>query len=511
MSKTKLAIATLVMLVAGGAAFAVAPVNYSGCADSDSQSTFDQNQLFTKATTKYNGGSKTDYCYTFPKTGKTYLMEGACSAKKTFTTWQKNCAELNYNNPGSDFKCVEGACVDVAPASTCTDSDGGKNYNIKGKVDGFLSGGQTHNDSDSCLSEAFGADITGKLREYYCDTNGYVNFEVYACSSDFHCYQGACQSDKDLASKGLSAGCTNPWALNYEVNTNAENDSCVYPSNVHIPKTPIFPLKDEKDLPPAYIIDDKILVIVPSGYEKYGQKMVEDLKYCHPLVSQFLGVGSYWDYTIVKVYVTNNNQTQGSFNPANGLIIYKKSQEILDGELKQLVNNDPEGFLFKSSPSYCSNSHEFAHSLITNTYIPGWANEGIVLYTQKFTKPGAGPAVQCQDNGWYGQDFWGDDNYKLFDYSDINQEAGDAPGDGQKWDRSAMCFWDLFNQQFGLQNMQKSLQLLKIKGDGSIPLDEQRTKFFIEKVLFPIVDKNDLKVILDKFGFVDGVDYTLGN
>lgn len=511
MSKTKLAIATLVMLVAGGAAFAVAPINYSGCADSDAQSTFDQNQLFIKATTKYNGGSKTDYCYSFPKTGKTYLMEGTCNAKKTFATWQKNCAELNYGKPGSDFKCVEGACVDAAAISLCNDSDGGKNYSIKGEIDGFLSGGQTHSDSDSCLSEAFGADIAGKLREYYCDTDGYVNFEVYACPSDFHCYKGACQSDEDLALKGLSAGCTNPWALNYEINTNAENGSCVYPQNQHIPKIYPYPLKDEKEIPPVYVLDGKILVIVPSGYEKYGQKMVQDLKYCQTLIPQFLGVSPYWEDTVTKVYITNNDITSGSFNPESGNLVYRMSKENLDNALQQLVDNDPEGFLFKSSSSYCANSHEFTHSLITNTYIPGWANEGVVLYTQNFTKAGTGPDVQCKDDGWYGQDFWGDGTYKLFGYSNINQEAGNAFGDSNKWDRSAMCFWDLFNQKFGSQKMQQALQLLKNKGDGTIPLNEQRTKFFIEKVLLPVVDKNALKIILDKFGFVDGVDYTLGN
>lgn len=116
-SNTKLAIATLIMLVAGGAAFVAAPISYSGCVDSDAKTTFDQNQLFVKSDTTYNSGKKTDNCYTFPKTGKTYLMEGTCNAKATFATWQKNCAELNYGKPGSDFKCVEGACVDAAVAS----------------------------------------------------------------------------------------------------------------------------------------------------------------------------------------------------------------------------------------------------------------------------------------------------------------------------------------------------------------------------------------------------------
>lgn len=127
-SNTKLAIATLALFVAGGAALAAAPLNsmssaygWSGCVDPDNVSAvygptnpFDQKQLFSKAVTKYNKGSKTDYCYTFPKTGNTRLMEGICNAKGSFATWQKNCAELNRTKQGSNYQCVDGACEDKA-------------------------------------------------------------------------------------------------------------------------------------------------------------------------------------------------------------------------------------------------------------------------------------------------------------------------------------------------------------------------------------------------------------
>lgn len=124
-SNTKLAIATLAMLAAGGAALAAAPLNssasygWSGCVDADNSvsgygayNPFNQNQLFTKGTTKYNAGSKIDYCYTYPSTGKTYLFEGVCR-NGSFSTWQKNCAELNLGKPGNNYQCVDGACVNV--------------------------------------------------------------------------------------------------------------------------------------------------------------------------------------------------------------------------------------------------------------------------------------------------------------------------------------------------------------------------------------------------------------
>lgn len=113
-SGVKLAIATFALFGAGAVALAAVPANFwSGAVDSDAKSTFDTNQLFVKSTTKYNGGSKTDYCYTFPTTKKTYLMEGI-SNKGNFQTWQKNCAELNFNKPTNNYQCVDGACVNKA-------------------------------------------------------------------------------------------------------------------------------------------------------------------------------------------------------------------------------------------------------------------------------------------------------------------------------------------------------------------------------------------------------------
>ncbi len=132
-SGAKLAIATLAMLGAGSVALAMMPMasnnatyKWAGCTDPDSYvdeyampNSFVNQQLFSKSNTYYNTGAKSDYCYTFPTTGKTYLMEGICR-NGSFSTWQKNCAELNYSKPGANFKCVEGACVDIPTMVTST-------------------------------------------------------------------------------------------------------------------------------------------------------------------------------------------------------------------------------------------------------------------------------------------------------------------------------------------------------------------------------------------------------
>ncbi len=120
-TNTKLAVATAFLAVASAFAFIPALTTnnkFQGCRDLDApvDATFDERQLFVKSTTTYNGGTSTDRCYTFPTTGKTYVMEGVCK-KRGFQTWQKNCGELNIGQTGVNYQCVEGACVNVATST----------------------------------------------------------------------------------------------------------------------------------------------------------------------------------------------------------------------------------------------------------------------------------------------------------------------------------------------------------------------------------------------------------
>jgi len=404
--------------------------------------------------------------------------------------------------------------VKIPPAyndASCKESDNGKDFSNKGNIDGKLAGGQTHKDTDFCIPSSFGDDnpeLVGKLREYYCDEDGYVKYEDYSCPTSTHCYQGACQSDSALALKGLYVGCTNPWVSNYDSSANAENDSCLYLGNKHIPLTRPFPINDEEEIPPAYIHQGSILVIVPSGYEEYGEAMLQDLQYCQNLVTNFLGINSYWEDIIAKIYVSKDGQTSGEYNPEIGNIIYKKSQENLNDELQEVITNNEEGFLYNSSPSYCANTHEYTHFIVAKTHIPWWANEGIAEYSQKYNQLGSKDEYVCDNDGWYGNDYWGDGQYKKFEYSNLLEEYGNNLGDGPKWYHTAMCFWELFEQSFGHEKLIEAFQLLRLKDSEAVQLNEPITKFFIEEILFEVVDNQDLKTILDKFGFTKGVDYT---
>jgi len=77
----------------------------------------------------------------------------------------------------------------VNAQQTCTDSDGGKNYSIKGVV-GFYCGGAGPGgncfSSDSCLTKI-------KLRETYCSINGFEE-EFFNCS--YGCEDGLCLQEE---------------------------------------------------------------------------------------------------------------------------------------------------------------------------------------------------------------------------------------------------------------------------------------------------------------------------
>lgn len=94
---------------------ATASSNVQGCQDSDSTSTFDMNQLFTKSSTTYTTKNTTktveDRCHTYPN-GKTYLLEGICKDGK-YMWWQKNCGELEKQLKDGKYECIDGTCVNT--------------------------------------------------------------------------------------------------------------------------------------------------------------------------------------------------------------------------------------------------------------------------------------------------------------------------------------------------------------------------------------------------------------
>ncbi len=77
---------------------------------------------------------------------------------------------------------------------TCTDSDGGNDYYVKGDVTGFTGVGQFITDIDHCLVSGVPQEDIGKLGEYYC-CNGGICLDAYECPTC--CRDGACVVECD--------------------------------------------------------------------------------------------------------------------------------------------------------------------------------------------------------------------------------------------------------------------------------------------------------------------------
>jgi eight-cysteine-cluster-containing protein len=106
------------------------------------------------------------------------------------------CYALKCEIPPCGETCKEGTCPQDCKASTCTDSDGGKNYYVKGYA---YSSSHPQKETDFC-DNSF---ANMNLREYYCDENGNVQSIQYNCP--YGCTDGACiQQMPDLVVENLT-------------------------------------------------------------------------------------------------------------------------------------------------------------------------------------------------------------------------------------------------------------------------------------------------------------------
>jgi len=104
-----------------------------------------------------------EQCYNNKTLGELYCLNSTMMGR------------INFTCP---YACSNGACFDeTTPITQCNDSDGGKNYAIKGNTSAVDMG----TSYDSCYGKT--------LTEMYCFGNG-VNSEQYTCLYD--CSNGAC-------------------------------------------------------------------------------------------------------------------------------------------------------------------------------------------------------------------------------------------------------------------------------------------------------------------------------
>ena len=143
-------------------------VSTSTCTDSDGGKNYNE-KGFVTVTSNSGEVKKYDYC-----SSGTTLKERYCSSGEAKTT--------SHTCPGS---CSDGKCISSGGSGTCTDSDGGIDYSIKGTcVD------DAGSNTDYCDGDT--------LKEMYCDSHPYTGDNVCYVSS-YSC-PGGCQDGRCITS-----------------------------------------------------------------------------------------------------------------------------------------------------------------------------------------------------------------------------------------------------------------------------------------------------------------------
>ncbi|MDP2925323.1 MAG: hypothetical protein Q8N99_03050 [Nanoarchaeota archaeon] len=130
-----------------------------------------------------NNGNYGDYC----SNGK--LMEAYCEDTKV--SWR----EYSCSGECSDGECVEKS-IESIQTESCSDSDNGLNYNLRGTIKYCDFNNICVNMEDNCEK--------GKLNEYYCENDKIAVERFYSCK--FGCLNGACMGTADSGGGGGSSG-----------------------------------------------------------------------------------------------------------------------------------------------------------------------------------------------------------------------------------------------------------------------------------------------------------------
>src|SRR3989344_1131192 len=138
------------------------------CVDTDGGKNY-----FTKGTLTNSSGTFDDKCEGLTGDG---LSEQYCSGNISLTEY-KSCYSLG------NYYCSNGACV-LNQTATCTDTDGGKNYYVKGTL---------VNGNNTAVDYCSGANANG-LIEFYCNGSSFIQDFLPSCTSlgNYMCQNGAC-------------------------------------------------------------------------------------------------------------------------------------------------------------------------------------------------------------------------------------------------------------------------------------------------------------------------------
>ncbi len=163
-----------------------------------------------------DGPSGSDYCESVSNNQITYVEEGCsgddCGLREFYCVSNIISSSVDVKCPDG---CSDGVCIgevlipsdepeDFPEIGQCADSDGGKNYYIKGEIEGPLAASPNSPREDICAG--------GSVRELFCNSEGKGEPFLYECPDG--CSEGVCisyiiQSDfGSIIYEGIEKGAT---------------------------------------------------------------------------------------------------------------------------------------------------------------------------------------------------------------------------------------------------------------------------------------------------------------
>jgi len=250
--------------------------------------------------------------------------------------------------------------------------------------------------------------------------------------------------------------------------------------------------------------------VVPKEYKDLGKKYVQDLIYCVSLLENFLGVDYPYDMLFASKYVSDDS-TYGGYTGStdtNGIFYKVGAWESMDMALADVVTNAKDGFLYKSSPTYCANTHELTHVFTGDYKFDSWVSEGVAEYSQKHNQAGSKESDKCEDYGWYGSAGWrgeeqeeSRDYVNLKDYSDGEFDYEEYTGDMYV---AARCFFEQIEKHYGADKFKLILAEYKKYIDDNEP-DLYGAWYsgqvFVNHGVLPVLGEGARIQILEKFGY----------
>ena len=241
----------------------------------------------------------------------------------------------------------------------------------------------------------------------------------------------------------------------------------------------------EKSLAIVAVERENVKALVPEGYETLAKAHIEDLIRCEQTLGNFFGgkINFPVDQIVSKIYISDDDSNQGS--SVSSKIIYRRSQENIDFDLQDVIANNPDGFLYNSSPDYCANSHELTHAFFGKAPFPSWANEGLAQFTQHHNQGDIFHGIDCREDGYYKDNQW-------YEYSDMS-------GSNALDYNTSMCYTQEIVDTFGWNNFYKMLNRLNKFQTGDLPMNKNVDYHYIKDVL-EYVYGDRIYEILRKYG-----------